>query len=87
MWYTDKKLEYEKALMNKFDVLDLLKSYSKHNILSVLVKSDPICWNIRVFNLNIEQDTNRITIEKMTTRTEKYLKDNLKNCRNVNFIY
>ena len=85
MWYSDKKLNYEKALMNKFQVLKILKAYSRNNILSIVVKKD--CWKITLFNLNIEQDTNWIKLEKLTPGTEKYLKNKLKQCRNVNFIY
>ena len=85
MWYSDKKLNYEKALMNKFQVLKILKAYSRNNILSIVVKKD--CWKITLFNMNIEQDTNWIKLEKLTPGTEKYLKNKLKQCRNVNFIY
>lgn len=85
MWYSDKKLNYEKALMNKFQVLKILKAYSRNNILSIVVKKD--CWKITLFNLNIEQDTNWIKLEKLTPGTEKYLKNKLKQYRNVNFIY
>lgn len=87
MWYSDKKLNYSQALMNKNEVLELLKFYSRSNILSIIVKREPLTWKIKVFSKNLEQDTNMIQLEKLTPGTEAYLKNNLKGCRNVNFIY
>lgn len=87
MWYSDKKLNYERALMNKNEVLELLKFYSRSNILSIIVKREPLTWKIKVFSMNLEQDTNMIQLEKLTPGTMAYLKENLKDCRTVNFIY
>ena len=87
MWYSDKKLNYERALMNKFEVLEALKDYSRDNILVIRINKEHLSWKIKLFNMNLEQDTNWIQLEQMTPGTMAYLKENLKDCKNAHFMY
>ena len=57
-WMTENGEIIHEENMNKNEVLELLKFYSRSNILSIIVKREPLTWKIKVFSKNLEQDTN-----------------------------